>query len=134
MRSLHEEVTPPFANNGSNSTPDHLPPDMVFGDAQIISISVYSVLFAVSAVTNLKVLGNLMRARRNIGLSRLNQLLLQLVVADLMVTFFMMPLEIIWAATVSWWGGDFLCRLCSFFRIFGLFLSSNIVICISIDR
>ncbi len=46
----------------------------------------------------------------------------------------MMPLEIIWAATVSWWAGDFLCRICSFFRIFGLFLSSNIVICISIDR
>ncbi len=46
----------------------------------------------------------------------------------------MMPLEIIWAATVSWWAGDFLCRICSFFRIFGLFLSSNIVMCISIDR
>ena len=46
----------------------------------------------------------------------------------------MMPLEIIWAATVSWWAGDFLCRVCSFFRIFGLFLSSNVVMCISIDR
>jgi hypothetical protein len=46
----------------------------------------------------------------------------------------MMPLEIIWAITVSWWAGDILCRVCSFFRIFGLFLSSNIVVCISIDR
>jgi len=46
----------------------------------------------------------------------------------------MMPLEIIWAATVRWLGGDLLCRLCSFFRIFGLFLSSNVVICISVDR
>ena len=50
------------------------------------------------------------------------------------VTFFLMPLEIIWAMTVSWWAGDFVCRMCSFFRIFGLFLSSNIVVCISIDR
>ena len=46
----------------------------------------------------------------------------------------MMPLEIAWAITVSWWAGDLLCRLCSFFRIFGLFLSSNIVVCISVDR
>jgi hypothetical protein len=30
--------------------------------------------------------------------------------------------------------GDALCRILSFFRIFGLFLSSNILICISIDR
>ena len=53
---------------------------------------------------------------------------------NLQVTFLMMPLEIAWAMTVSWWAGDFICRLCSFFRIFGLFLSSNIVVCISIDR
>ena len=52
----------------------------------------------------------------------------------LQVTFLMMPLEIGWNATVSWHGGDFLCRICAFFRIFGLFLSSNIVMCISIDR
>ena len=46
----------------------------------------------------------------------------------------MMPLEIGWAATVMWLAGDILCRLFSFFRIFGLFLSSNILICISLDR
>ena len=50
------------------------------------------------------------------------------------VTFLMMPLEIVWAMTVSWWAGDFVCRMCSFFRIFGLFLSSNVVVCISVDR
>ena len=52
----------------------------------------------------------------------------------LQVTFLMMPLEIAWAATVMWLAGDALCRILSFFRIFGLFLSSNILICISIDR
>ncbi len=62
-----------------------LPPDMVFGEAQVISISVYSVLFVVSGVLNLNVLANLLRARRHVGLSRLNHLLLQLVLADLLV-------------------------------------------------
>ena len=64
-----------------------LPPDMRFGEAQIITISVMSVLFVMSSVLNLKVLANLMAARRSVGLSRLNTLLLQLVLADLSVRF-----------------------------------------------
>ena len=46
----------------------------------------------------------------------------------------MMPLEIGWAATVMWTAGDVLCRVFAFFKIFGLFLSGNILICISLDR
>ena len=38
------------------------------------------------------------------------------------------------ALTVRWLAGDFTCRILSFFRIFGLYLSSNIIICISLDR
>ena len=45
-----------------------------------------------------------------------------------------MPLEVGWAATVRWMGGDVLCRVMAFFRVFGLFLSSNIIICISFNR
>ena len=52
---------------------------------QIITISVMSVLFLMSAALNLHVLSNLMAARRSVGLSRLNTLLLQLVLADLLV-------------------------------------------------
>ena len=50
------------------------------------------------------------------------------------VTFLMMPTEIGWQSTVQWKAGDALCRFFAFFRIFGLFLSSNILICISLDR
>ena len=62
-----------------------MPPDMVFSDAHVISICGYSVLFVVSATLNLQVLSNLLRAKRHVGLSRLNTLLLQLVLADLLV-------------------------------------------------
>ena len=51
----------------------------------MITISVMGVLFVMSAVLNLNVLSNLMAARRTVGLSRLNTLLLQLVIADLLV-------------------------------------------------
>ena len=50
------------------------------------------------------------------------------------VTVIMIPEEIAWAATVQWVAGDALCRLFSFFRIFGHYLSSFILVCISIDR
>ena len=46
----------------------------------------------------------------------------------------MMPLEIGWAATVMWTAGDAMCRILMFLRIFGLFLSGNVLICISLDR
>ena len=46
----------------------------------------------------------------------------------------MMPGEIGWKATVQWLAGDISCRLFKFFSIFGLYLSSNILICISLDR
>ncbi len=46
----------------------------------------------------------------------------------------MMPLEIGWSATVMWTAGDVLCRIFAFLRIFGLFLSGNILVCISLDR
>jgi gonadotropin-releasing hormone receptor len=50
------------------------------------------------------------------------------------VTFLMMPLEIAWNTTVSWRAGDAVCRIMSFFRTFGLYLSSFVIVSISLDR
>ncbi|OXA61383.1 Gonadotropin-releasing hormone II receptor [Folsomia candida] len=47
---------------------------------------------------------------------------------------FLMPLEVAWNATVTWRGGDLLCRVMAFFRIFGLFLSSFVLVCLAVDR
>jgi len=46
----------------------------------------------------------------------------------------MMPFEIGWAITVTWEAGDAMCRIMAFFRMFGLYLSSFVIICISVDR
>ena len=75
-------VTSALNESALNGT---LPPDMVFGDAQIISIAAYTPLFIISASLNLRVLGNLLRTKERSGLTRLNQLLLHLVLADLSV-------------------------------------------------
>ncbi len=59
---------------------------------------------------------------------------MHLAIADLIVTFIMMPLEIVWHLTVSWNAGDPACRILMFFRAFGFYLSSFILVAISLDR
>ena len=44
------------------------------------------------------------------------------------------PLEIAWTSTVSWWADGLTCKIMVFLRIFGYFLSGNILMAISVDR
>lgn len=87
----------------------------------------------ISAIGNITVLVLLIR-RRMKSPSRIDMMLMHLAIADLLVTFLLMPLEIGWAATVLWLAGDLMCRLMSFLRVFGLYLSSFVLVCISVDR
>ena len=48
--------------------------------------------------------------------SRVNQLIMHLCIADLIVTFVMLPLEIGWHATVGWKAGNIACKVFTFFR------------------
>ncbi|XP_059486559.1 adipokinetic hormone/corazonin-related peptide receptor variant I-like isoform X2 [Neocloeon triangulifer] len=110
-----------------------LPLDMRFNEGHALSVIVYSILFIISATGNLTVLCLLLQRRRG-ARSRINTMLLHLAIADLLVTFLLMPMEIAWAITVQWKGGDAMCRIMAFFRTFGLFLSSFVLVCISLDR
>ncbi|KAF7270171.1 adipokinetic hormone/corazonin-related peptide receptor variant I-like [Rhynchophorus ferrugineus] len=128
-RNLHD-----WSDTSKTADRDHdLPINMIFNDGHRLSITVYSVLMVFSAIANITVLVLLMR-RRKMNPSRINSMLIHLAIADLLVTFLMMPLEIAWACTVQWLAGDFMCRIMSFFRTFGLYLSSFVMCCISIDR
>ena len=61
-------------------------------------------------------------------------LLLHLTCADLCVILVGVPLEIAWTATVSWWADWVTCKIMVFFRIFGYFISGNVLMAISMDR
>ncbi|KAJ9577292.1 hypothetical protein L9F63_006131, partial [Diploptera punctata] len=112
---------------------DQLTEEMVFGSIHKSCIATYCVLLVVSAFGNITVLVNILKRRRNLRFGN-NYMFMHLAIADLLVTFLMMPLEIGWNATVSWKAGDAACRIMSFFRIFGLYLSSFVMVCISLDR
>ena len=109
-----------------------LPPDMTFDADNLMSVVVYCFLFVAAAVGNLTVFLTLFRNRHR--KSRVNLFIMHLSIADLIVTFIMLPLETIWHITVSWLAGDVACRMLMFFRAFGLYLSSFILVVISLDR
>lgn len=120
-----------YANKSRNVSA--LPIDMQFNPGHRLQIGVYSILMVVSAIGNITVLTLLIK-RRLKSHTRLDMMLTHLAIADLLVTFLMMPLEIAWAWTVQWVAGDIMCRLMAFFRTFGLYLSSYVLVCISVDR
>ena len=127
-----------ISSNGSlqpasgTETAFSLPQEMTFNEESLVSVVSYSVLFIIGALGNLTVFITLFRNRHR--RSRVNRFIMHLSVADLIVTFLMMPLEIGWHLAVSWKAGDTSCRILMFFRALGFYLSSFILISISLDR
>ncbi|KAK7069105.1 hypothetical protein SK128_016340 [Halocaridina rubra] len=109
-----------------------LPPHLRFDERSINDIAAYSVLFVIAAIGNLTVFITLFRNRHR--KSRVNLMIMHLAVADLMVTLINFPIEVGWRITVQWLAGNLACKLLNFFRAFGLYLSSLVLVCISLDR
>ena len=108
------------------------PLEISFSSNNLVSIIAYSCLFVIAAVGNLTVFITLFRTRRR--KSRVNCFIMHLSMADLIVTFIMLPLETVWHIVVAWRAGDFACRLLMFCRAFGFYLSSFVLVAISLDR
>lgn len=92
---------------------------------------IYSLLFLIGSFGNLFVLYNLFQPRFK---SKMNYLIRHLAIADLMVIFLTIGVELIWRFTIKWETGEFGCKIVQFWRIFPLYLTSLMMICISLDR
>lgn len=90
------------------------------------------ILFLFAACSNLALLVSVWRGRRLA--SHLRPLMLSLASADLMMTFVVMPLDAVWNVTVQWYGGDVLCKLLCFLKLFAMHASAFILVVISLDR
>ena len=108
------------------------PQELYFSDNNLFTVIAYCCLFVIAAVGNLTVFITLFR-NRNMK-SRINMFIMHLAIADLIVTFMMLPIEIAWHSTVAWLAGDAMCRFMMFFRALGFYLSSAILVSISLDR
>lgn len=119
-------------HNSSWSNSSAMPHDLMFNSQHAIEVVAYSVLFVIAAIGNLTVFVSLFRNRHR--KSRINLMIMHLAIADLIVTFIMIPLEIGWRITFQWIAGAVACKIFLFFRIFGQYLSSMVLVCISLDR
>ncbi|XP_011500125.1 PREDICTED: gonadotropin-releasing hormone II receptor-like isoform X1 [Ceratosolen solmsi marchali] len=120
-----------FNSNGSLAMAT-MPPNMTFTHQSLTIVIVYCVCFFVAAVGNLTVFLTLSRGRYR--KSRISLMICHLSIADLLVAFFTIPIEIGWRLTVQWIAGNPACKIFLFLRAFGLYLSNNILICVSLDR
>lgn len=123
-------MTSTLPADGANST--ELPDNLRFTDESVVIVTVYAALFVVAAAGNLTVFVPLFRNRHR--KSRINLMIMHLAVADLIVTFFTILLEIGWRVTVQWIAGEVACKVFLFLRAFGLYLSSMVLVCVSLDR
>ncbi|ODM94063.1 Gonadotropin-releasing hormone II receptor [Orchesella cincta] len=96
-------------------------------------IIAYAVVFLVAAVGNMIEFLSVWRRLRKRS-TAMNRLLLHLCIADIMVVFMVAAVEIFWRISIGWYAGDFMCKLVQYFRAFGLYLSSLMLICLSLDR
>lgn len=97
----------------------------------LIEKIIYASLFVIGSFGNMFVLYNLFQPRFK---SKMNYLIRHLAVADLMVIFLTVGVELIWRITIKWETGELGCKIVQFWRIFPLYLTSLMMICISLDR
>ena len=129
----YSSVTDLVNKSGGVSTPGDI--GAIISYSSMTFVFIYCILFVTGAVGNLSVFLSVgHELRKTSRRSRIKVLILHLSMADLFVIFFVIPIEVFWRLTIFWYGGDTLCKICQFFRAFGLFLSSNVIICISLDR
>ncbi|XP_055898530.1 gonadotropin-releasing hormone receptor-like isoform X3 [Biomphalaria glabrata] len=103
-----------------------------FTTASLTKAVVFGVMFLISFVGNVATLVQMRRLRRR--KSTINTLIVNLALADLLVSFFCIAGDSVWAATVQWLAGNIVCKLFKYMQVFALYLSTYITVAISLDR
>lgn len=103
-----------------------------FTTAAKVRVGITWILCGISAFCNLAVLW----AAHSDGKrkSHVRMLIINLTVADLLVTFVVMPVDAVWNITVQWLAGDFACRLLMFLKLQAMYSCAFVTVVISLDR
>lgn len=108
-------------------------------DKVLVKVIVLSLMGLISLIGNAATIWNIQknratrRALRH-SCSAIYALILHLSVADILVTFFCIIGEALWSYTVEWMAGDAACKLVKILQMFALYLSTNVLVLIGIDR
>ena len=97
----------------------------------ILTVVIFSVMFVIAAIGNLAVFVVIVRNKNK---SQFDWLILHLAIADMIVTFLAMPMEVGWHLTQTFEASDVGCRVLMCLYMFGFYLSASIRAVICIDR
>ncbi|XP_063052272.1 gonadotropin releasing hormone receptor 4 [Engraulis encrasicolus] len=103
-----------------------------FSTAAKVRVIITFALCVVSGVCNLAVLWE--ASTNNKRRSHVRILIINLTVADLLVTFVVMPVDAVWNITVQWLAGDVACRFLMFMKLVAMYSCAFVTVVISLDR
>ncbi|KAF1756125.1 hypothetical protein GCK72_012578 [Caenorhabditis remanei] len=106
-----------------------LPPEPILGD--YVEMFTLVLNFIVGAPLNLAAYTQLSERPTS---TRLDLLKRSLNYSDLLVLFIYVPSRACWLLTYDWRGGDALCKIVKMFHTFAFQSSSNVIVCIAVDR
>ncbi|XP_053320578.1 gonadotropin-releasing hormone II receptor-like [Spea bombifrons] len=127
--TLHSLVAP-----DTNASALSLPgpwTEPAFTVAAKFRVGVTCFFFIIASCSNVAVLVSISGKRCK---SHLRVLILSLSVADLLVTFLVMPLDALWNITVQWYAGEIPCKVLSFGKLFAMYSAAFVLVVISLDR
>ncbi|XP_063781676.1 gonadotropin-releasing hormone II receptor-like [Pseudophryne corroboree] len=102
-----------------------------FTAAAKVRVGVTCCFFLLASCSNVAVLCSISRKRCK---SHLRILLLSLSVADLLVTFLVMPLDALWNVMVQWYADELSCKILNFGKLFAMYSAALVLVVISLDR
>ncbi|KAK2919825.1 hypothetical protein Q8A73_002029 [Channa argus] len=103
-----------------------------FTTAAKVRVIITFILCGISAFCNLAVLWAALSNGKH--KSHIRVLIINLTMADLLVTFIVMPVDAVWNITVQWVAGDFACRLLMFLKLQAMYSCAFVTVVISLDR
>ncbi|XP_041041238.1 gonadotropin-releasing hormone receptor-like [Carcharodon carcharias] len=108
----------------------HLPTLTISGVIRV-AITFFLLIFSIAGNTIFLVKLSKQHQKKE---SRLKLLLDNLIVANLLQTLIVMPMDGIWNITVQWYGGEFLCKVLNFLKLFSMYCPAFMLVVISVDR
>lgn len=102
-----------------------------FTTAAKLRVVITFTLCGISTLCNLAVLWAAHRQRRK---SHVRVLIINLTLADLLVTFIVMPVDAAWNITVQWVASDLACRVLMFLKLQAMYSCAFVTVVISLDR
>ncbi|XP_075065442.1 vasopressin V1a receptor [Mixophyes fleayi] len=135
-RRYVDSVTPSLfpSISPNSSTPTANTSDLLYRDENLakIEVAVLAVIFVAAVLGNCSVLLGLYKSKKK--MSRMHLFIKHLSLADLVVAFFQVLPQLCWDVTYRFHGPDFLCRIVKHLQVFGMFVSSYMLVVMTADR